>query len=310
MILADKIIEERKKNGWTQEDLAQKLGVSRQSVSKWESAGAIPDLKKIIQLADLFGVSTDYLLKDEIEKEKIDTSCDTDCELHRMSMEEANAYMDEKKTIVESVLNTFIFRIKVSPILLTVYKYYVSDQSQMSDGNRVKIDLNFDSIKLQIKRKILSQKNNYWNIKDSEIKIVEDLKDEELDSFKNFINKCLNENLDSQIKEMEMKEEAEKSEEENRIKKILYPKEDLLFEAVKKIIENNREFPYKSDKIKAFLSIALNTEQIYAILAGYENLVSQMGYIEKFRQERTNQISEGKIKVYPQEESVKIIMQR
>lgn len=54
MILADKIIEERKKNGWTQEDLAQKLGVSRQSVSKWESAGAIPDLKKIIQLADLF----------------------------------------------------------------------------------------------------------------------------------------------------------------------------------------------------------------------------------------------------------------
>ena len=69
MILADKIIEERKKNGWTQEDLAQKLGVSRQSVSKWESAGAIPDLKKIIQLADLFGVSTDYLLKDEVEKE-------------------------------------------------------------------------------------------------------------------------------------------------------------------------------------------------------------------------------------------------
>ena len=51
MILADKIIEERKKNGWTQEELAQKLGVSRQSVSKWVSAGAIPDLKKIIQLA-------------------------------------------------------------------------------------------------------------------------------------------------------------------------------------------------------------------------------------------------------------------
>ena len=49
MILAYKIIEERKKNGWTQEDHAQKLSVSRQSVSKWDSAGAIPDLKKIIQ---------------------------------------------------------------------------------------------------------------------------------------------------------------------------------------------------------------------------------------------------------------------
>lgn len=97
MILADKIIEERKKNGWTQEDLTQKLGVSRQSVSKWESAGAIPDLKKIIQLADLFGVSIDYLLKDEVEKENTETICDTDCELHRVTMEEANAYMDEKK---------------------------------------------------------------------------------------------------------------------------------------------------------------------------------------------------------------------
>ena len=95
MILADKIIEERKKNGWTQEDLAQKLGVSRQSVSKWESAGAIPDLKKIIQLADLFEVSTDYLLKDGIEKENKDISCDTDCVLQRVTMEEANAYMNE-----------------------------------------------------------------------------------------------------------------------------------------------------------------------------------------------------------------------
>lgn len=48
MILADKIIEERKKNGWTQEDLAQKLGVSRQSVSKWESAGINDNLNMYI----------------------------------------------------------------------------------------------------------------------------------------------------------------------------------------------------------------------------------------------------------------------
>lgn len=59
MILADKITEERKKNGWSQEELAEKLGVSRQAVSKWESAGTIPDLQRVIQLAELFGVSTD-----------------------------------------------------------------------------------------------------------------------------------------------------------------------------------------------------------------------------------------------------------
>ena len=50
MILADKIINERKKNGWSQEELAEKLSVSRQSVSKWESAQSTPDLQKIIQI--------------------------------------------------------------------------------------------------------------------------------------------------------------------------------------------------------------------------------------------------------------------
>ena len=53
MILADKITEERKKNGWSQEELANQLGVSRQAVSKWESAGAVPDLQRILQMSEL-----------------------------------------------------------------------------------------------------------------------------------------------------------------------------------------------------------------------------------------------------------------
>jgi len=47
MILADKIIRLRKKNGWSQEELAEKMDVSRQAVSKWESAQTVPDLEKI-----------------------------------------------------------------------------------------------------------------------------------------------------------------------------------------------------------------------------------------------------------------------
>ena len=75
MILADKITEERKKNGWSQEELANQLGVSRQAVSKWESAGAVPDLQRILQMSELFGVSTDYLLKDEMKAENITILC-------------------------------------------------------------------------------------------------------------------------------------------------------------------------------------------------------------------------------------------
>lgn len=63
MSLADHIIEERKKAHWSQEELAHRLGVSRQAVSKWESEQAVPDLNRVLQMADLFGVSTDYLLK-------------------------------------------------------------------------------------------------------------------------------------------------------------------------------------------------------------------------------------------------------
>ena len=64
MPLADKIIELRKKQGWSQIDLADRLGVSRQSVSKWEMAQAVPELDKIIKMSELFAVTTDYLLKD------------------------------------------------------------------------------------------------------------------------------------------------------------------------------------------------------------------------------------------------------
>ena len=59
MIFADKLIDLRKKNGWSQEELAEKLNVSRQAVSKWEGAQSVPDMGRIIQLSELFGVTTD-----------------------------------------------------------------------------------------------------------------------------------------------------------------------------------------------------------------------------------------------------------
>ncbi len=95
MILADKIIDLRKKNGWSQEELAEKLGVSRQAVSKWEGAQAIPDLGRVLAMADLFSVTTDYLLRDENEAPTPATMEDSapDSNVRRVSMEEANAFL-------------------------------------------------------------------------------------------------------------------------------------------------------------------------------------------------------------------------
>lgn len=69
MILADKITKLRKQQGWSQEELAMRLEVSRQAVSKWESMASLPDLDKILRMSELFGVSTDYLLKDDAQEE-------------------------------------------------------------------------------------------------------------------------------------------------------------------------------------------------------------------------------------------------
>lgn len=94
MILADKIIDLRKKAGWSQEELAEKLAVTRQSVSKWEGAQSIPDMDKVVQMSRLFGVTTDYLLKDEIEAaEPTVNEDDHQPPLRRVTIGEASDYL-------------------------------------------------------------------------------------------------------------------------------------------------------------------------------------------------------------------------
>ncbi len=98
MILADKIIDLRKKNGWSQEELAEQLDVSRQSVSKWESAQSVPDMGRVVQMSKLFGVSTDYLLKDELEQSDVAVSgSEPDSPERTVGMEEANDFLRAKE---------------------------------------------------------------------------------------------------------------------------------------------------------------------------------------------------------------------
>ncbi|MDO5722433.1 MAG: helix-turn-helix transcriptional regulator [Actinomycetaceae bacterium] len=98
--MADKISELRKKCGWTQESFAHRLGVSRQAISKWESAQSVPDLKNLEKMSQLFNVSTDFLIKDELDMDDLvpgrqDLETDANA-LRSVSLQEANDFLAYK----------------------------------------------------------------------------------------------------------------------------------------------------------------------------------------------------------------------
>ena len=118
MIFAEKLIRLRKKNGWSQEELAEKLNVSRQAVSKWEGAQTVPELEKLLQLSVLFGVTTDYLLKDELEAEEC-TGSGEDSSVKHISLADARAYLKWRKTAsVLIAAGTFLCIVSFMPLLL------------------------------------------------------------------------------------------------------------------------------------------------------------------------------------------------
>ena len=115
MILADKIIDLRKKAGWSQEELAEKLAVTRQSVSKWEGAQSIPDMDKVVQMSRLFGVTTDYLLKDEIEEQA--AALVEESPLRRVTMGQAADYLARRRAAAPKVAFAVLLCI-ISPVTL------------------------------------------------------------------------------------------------------------------------------------------------------------------------------------------------
>lgn len=73
MSIGEKIVEARRAKNLTQEQLAELLGVTRQSISRWEQNQAYPEMEKILRLSDILGVSCDYLLKENVTKKDCDT---------------------------------------------------------------------------------------------------------------------------------------------------------------------------------------------------------------------------------------------
>ncbi len=121
MIIADKLYKLRTKSGLSQEELAEKMNVSRQSVSKWESGNSIPAMDKIVELSKIYGVSTDYLLLEEIEEmpEEIVPDLYEGEGLREVTLDEANRFISlMKDSAKQTAMGVFLCVICAAPLLL------------------------------------------------------------------------------------------------------------------------------------------------------------------------------------------------
>jgi transcriptional regulator with XRE-family HTH domain len=130
MTLAEKIIKLRKQRAWSQEELAEKVDVSRQSVSKWESGSSTPDINKLVILSKIFAVSTDFLLKDNMEAfivqgpqpnslQDKQNQVLPETKINNVTMQQSTAYIDNKVQLANIVAKGVILCLcSVLPLFL------------------------------------------------------------------------------------------------------------------------------------------------------------------------------------------------
>lgn len=121
MDLGKKIFELRKSKNLSQEDVAGKLNVTRQTVSKWETNQSTPDFDKIVPLCNLYGISTDELLKDEVKTEQKEDKVESKKNIYEnMTKNEINQKSAE---VVSSSILIFIIAIAFAGIGVAVFKW-------------------------------------------------------------------------------------------------------------------------------------------------------------------------------------------
>lgn len=137
MYFGDQLKKEREKRGWSQVYLAEKIHVSRQSVSKWETGKNYPSIEVIIDLSDLFGITIDELLRsDEELKEKV--------------IQDSKQLAHPKwKTFFDSLFLLGAFLLLVKLIIMGL-NYFVGTEILVSDGESLKIIANFLPLVLMI----------------------------------------------------------------------------------------------------------------------------------------------------------------
>lgn len=139
MKLSEKIQILRKNNGWSQEELADKLFVSRQSVSKWESSAASPDLDRILELAKVFGVSTDYLLREDITIDSTFEDEDSG-ETHKISLKVMKEFLDMESMFAKRISFGVSLCI-LSPVVLILLSILADEQGMLSESLAVALGL-------------------------------------------------------------------------------------------------------------------------------------------------------------------------
>lgn len=125
MKLHDKIYELRKKEGLSQEALAEKLGVSRQSVSKWETGEATPEVSKLLAISKLFGVTTDYLLDDEAEEEKEVEMPSSSFEVTSVNEAPTKKSKNSARKLLIALLICILLCIFVLPLVMAILGYSI-----------------------------------------------------------------------------------------------------------------------------------------------------------------------------------------
>lgn len=129
MSLADNIMQLRKQHGYSQEELADKLDVSRQAVSKWESGQSVPDLDKLVKMSEIFSVSTDTLLKNDVEESASATATERKKPTRRVSKAEAEEYLSAvHATYKKTALGVLLC------ILSPVVMFVLLGVSMLTDG--------------------------------------------------------------------------------------------------------------------------------------------------------------------------------
>lgn len=136
MTFSEKLTGLRRKSGMSQEQLADRLGVTRQSVSKWEGGTAMPELVKLISLSELFGVSVDYLVKDWMEEP--DNPCGGSGEISSKQADRLEKKVDELTNYVKGRVYRYDSKTRIFGLPLVSIRFGFVRNGKLSMDNTAK----------------------------------------------------------------------------------------------------------------------------------------------------------------------------